>query len=85
NGKLLYLQAQAQYGSAKYDQAIQTLEQLIRSGVDTKARAKYSFMLGMAAKRTGDLVKAEEGFKAAMYGPYKPAAQTELTKLAEKG
>lgn len=85
NPKLLYMQAQAEYGSAKYSAVLSTLEKLLKSDVDTKARAKYSFMMGMAAKRTGDLAKAQEGFKAAMYGPYKPAAQTELEKLREKG
>lgn len=82
---LFSLKAQAEYGSGRYSDAVATLEKLLAAGVDTKAKAKYSFMLGMAAKRLGDYTKATEAFKNAMFGPYKPAAKVELDKIAERG
>ncbi|GAB4418892.1 MAG: hypothetical protein OHK0039_30810 [Bacteroidia bacterium] len=78
---LLYLRARAEYADRQYGKAIATLEQLLRTGLDTKSKAKYSFLLGMAAARAGQTAKAEEAFKNAMYGAYKPAAAVELRKL----
>lgn len=86
NPRLLYLQAQAEYKSGKYGATVETIKTLLKTGVDTKSKAKYSFLLGMAAKRSGDMGTAQEGFKGALYGPYKPAAKAELEKLTgEKG
>ncbi|MEZ4772346.1 MAG: tetratricopeptide repeat protein [Bacteroidia bacterium] len=84
-GSLYYLKAKAEYDSGRFREAIDTLEKLLASGVDTKAKAKYSFMLGMAAKKASDLEKAREAFKNALYGPYKPAAKIELDNITEKG
>ena len=78
------MKAKAEYNSGRYNDAIRTLEELLTAGVDTKAKAKYSFMLGMAAKKAGDYSKARDSFKNSMYGPYKPAAKIELDGLSEK-
>ncbi|MEL6676074.1 MAG: tetratricopeptide repeat protein [Bacteroidota bacterium] len=83
--KIHYLRAKAQYQSGRFREAATTLEKLLSMGVDTKSKAKYSFMLGMAAKQSADYETARDAFKNAMYGPYKPAAQIELGKLQEKG
>ncbi len=85
SAKLYYLKAKAEYSSGRNNEAISTLERLLEAGVDTKSKARYSFMLGMAAKKVSDYDKAKEAFKNAMFGPYKPAAMTELTKLEERG
>ena len=82
---MLYLKAKAEYGLGQYQDAQQTLETLLKAGVDTKSKAKYSFLLGMAAKRNGNDEKAREAFKSAMYGPFKPAAKVELDKLEGEG
>lgn len=83
-GSLYYLKAKAEYDSGRYNDAIRTLETLLSAGVDTKSKAKYNFILGMAAKKAGDYEKARDAFKNSMYGPYKPAAQIELESLTEK-
>ncbi|MDP5168635.1 MAG: tetratricopeptide repeat protein [Bacteroidia bacterium] len=82
---LFYLKAKAEYDSGRFNDAINTLEMLLAAGVDTKSKAKYSFMLGMAAKKVSDYGKAKEAFKNALYGPYKPAAMVEITKIEERG
>jgi tetratricopeptide (TPR) repeat protein len=82
---LMGMKGQAEYRSGRYNESIATIEELLRAGIDTKAKAKYSFMLGMAAKKVRDNDKARAAFKDAMYGPYKPAAKIELDKLAQKG
>lgn len=81
----LSLQARAEYGARRYQDAVNTLQELLKGGVDTKSRAKYSFMLGMAARQAGQPDLAREAFQNAMYGPYKPAAKAELDKLGERG
>lgn len=85
SASLLSMKAKAEYESGKYRDAVTTLERLLSGGVDTKSKARFSFMLGMAAKQAADNDKAIEAFKNAMYGPYKPAAKIELDKLQGKG
>lgn len=85
NAMLIAMKAKAEYSSGRYNEAITSLETLLAAGMDTKSKAKYSFMLGMAAKRVSDYEKAKMAFKNAMYGPYKPAAKIELDKLEERG
>ena len=82
SASLYYMKAKAEYNSGRYNDAIRTLETLLSAGVDTKSKAKYSFMLGMAAKKAGDMEKAREAFKSSMYGPYKPAAKIELDGIS---
>lgn len=85
SASLYYLKAKAEYSSGRHNEAISTLNRLLEAGVDTKSKARYSFMLGMASKKIGDYEAAKEAFRNAMYGPYKPAAKIELTKLEERG
>lgn len=80
NYTVLFLKAQAQYQMGQYSNSINTLESLLNNSSDAKSKAKYNFVLGMAAKNT-DVERAKNAFKAAMVGPYKPAAKNELDKL----
>ena len=84
NTRISYLKALAQYHMGQYGSAIGILENLSGSSTDNKAKAKYNFMIGMAARNT-DTEKAKSAFKAAMFGPYKPAAKNELDKLMKNG
>lgn len=81
SASLLFLKARAQYGAGRYRDAVATLDQLMAAGVDAKTKAKYSFMKGMAARRAGDNEDAKNAFQAALFGPYKPAASNELSRL----
>ncbi|MCI4669498.1 MAG: tetratricopeptide repeat protein [Bacteroidia bacterium] len=81
SSKFLAIQARAEYKSGKFDDAIKSLEMLLQGNLDSKQKAKYSFLLGMAAKKAGEMEKAKTAFKNAMYGPYKPAAELELKEL----
>lgn len=83
SNKMLYTKALSQYYLGQYDSSIGTLEVLLSSSNDNQSKAKYSFILGMAAKNT-DVEKAKGAFRSAMYGPYKPAAKSELDKLMGK-
>ena len=83
SARYLHLKAKAEYKTGRFHEAIESLEKLIAAGVDTKAKAKYNFMLGMAAKKTSDFDKARDSFNNAMYGPYKPAATVELKKISD--
>lgn len=82
NSNLMYIKALSQYKIGQYSNSINTLESLITGSTDAKAKAKYNFVLGMAAKNTSDLDLAKNAFKAAMVGPYKPAAKIEYDRLA---
>lgn len=83
NPQAVYMKAVGQYHLGQYDSAVRLLEGLVNNTSDSRAKAKYSFVLGMAAKNT-DVEKAKAAFKNAMYGPYKPAARTELDNLMGK-
>lgn len=82
---LQYMRARSEYSLGRYNDAVTTLEKLLAANVDTKSRAKYYFLMGMAAKNMSATEKAQEAFKNALYGPYKPAAQLELEKLNGRG
>jgi tetratricopeptide (TPR) repeat protein len=84
NKNLQYMRAKAQYGAGRYADAIRSAEELISSSTDQKAKARFSFLLGVAAKRNGDKDKAKVGFQGAMFGSFKPAARIELDKLSGK-
>lgn len=84
NSKVMYLKALAQYKTGEYNGSIKTLENLLSGSSDNRAKAKYNFVLGMAAKNTADTDRAKIAFKAAMVGPYKPAAKNELDRLMGK-
>jgi len=80
NSKVKYYKALSQYHTGAYGSSISTLESLLSEANDNKTKARYNFVLGMAAKNT-DQDRAKEAFRAAMYGPYKPAAKIEYDKL----
>ncbi len=80
NSKVMYFKALSQYHVGEYGGSISTLESLLSNTSDNKSKARYNFILGMAAKNT-DVDRAKEAFRAAMFGPYKPAAKIEYDKL----
>jgi tetratricopeptide (TPR) repeat protein len=81
---LLYLRAKAEYQSGRYRDAASTLESILATTSDPKAKARYNFLLGMASRRAGDSDKAEQAFRGAMFGPYKPAASIEMESLKSR-
>ena len=80
--KLMYMLAKAEYGAGRFSDASATLDKLLSASPDSKSKARYSFLKGMAARRAGDDEGAIAAFKNAMYGPYKYAAKVELEKLS---
>lgn len=84
NSRVAFLKAMAQYSLGQYAAAISTLEKLSSGSNDNASKAKYNFIIGMAARNT-DTEKAKAAFKSAMFGPYKPAAKNELDKLMNNG
>jgi len=85
NKNLQFLKARAEYESGDYSSAIADLDkQIVAAGSDAKAKAKLSFLLGMACKKSGNTDKAKQAFMGAMAGPYKPAAKIEYDKLTGK-
>ncbi|HHG84906.1 MAG TPA: tetratricopeptide repeat protein, partial [Bacteroidetes bacterium] len=83
NPKAMYYKALSQYHMGRYEGSISTLEALLSGSPNNSSKAKYQFILGMAAKNT-DVEKAKGAFRAAMYGPFKPAAKNQLDKLMGK-
>lgn len=77
-----YYKARAEFKSKNYDLAINTLEDKILLISDPKLKARYNFLIGRAAKLNGDMERARDAFKGALYGPYKAAAQQELSALS---
>lgn len=84
NKNLQYLKARALYASGRYGEAVKSAEELVAAATDQKAKSKFSFFLGMAAKKNGDTEKAKAAFGGAMFGPFKPAARMELDKMSGK-
>jgi tetratricopeptide (TPR) repeat protein len=81
---LVYNKALAQYNLGQYSGAISTLEEgLAIPNLDPNNKAKFNLLLGMAAKNT-DKERAIEAFRAASFGPFKPAAKNELDALNGK-
>ena len=78
---LLYLRAKAEYQSGRYRESSETLKSLLAGTKDPKAKARYNFLLGMSSRRSGDADAAQEAFRGAMFGPYKPAAMIEIENL----
>jgi tetratricopeptide (TPR) repeat protein len=86
NAKVLYSKALAQYELDQYASAISTLENLLaaNASADQVTKAKFNFLLGMAAKNT-DPEMAKAAFKGALFGPYKAAAKNEYDILVKGG
>lgn len=83
NPQLIYIKALSHYHLGQHSSVIGTLEPLLANTTDAATKAKYSFLIGMSAKNS-DVEKAKAMFKAAMAGPFKPAAKNELDKLMGK-
>lgn len=81
---VIYLKALSQYRLGQYNGAISSLEGLMATTTDNNTKAKYNFIIGMAARST-DVEKAKVAFKAASVGPFRPAAMNELSKLTKAG
>ena len=85
NSKIMYYKSLAQFNLGQYSASMSTAEEALTSGsLDAKSKAKFNFIIGMAAKNSSDVEKAKDAFKNAMYGPFKPAAKNELDKLVGK-
>lgn len=83
--RTIYIKALSQYHLGQFNAAISTAETgLVTTGIDANNKAKFNFLVGMAAKNT-DVEKAKTAFRSAMYGPFKPAAKSELDKLMGNG
>lgn len=85
NPNLIFLKARSEYESGRYNECISTIEDLIvkSANADPKTKAKFNFLLGLASKKLGDKDRATKAFKAALYGPYKPAAKEEIERIAK--
>ncbi len=81
NSQVMYYKAMSQYRTGNYMESISTLENLLSNTDDNKTKARYNFIIGMAARDT-DVGRAREAFRSAMFGPYKPAAKIEYDKLS---
>ena len=84
SASLLYLKAKAEYQSGRYRDAATTLQNLLAATNDPKSKARYNFLLGMASRRSGDYEDAQQAFRGAMFGPYKPAAMIEMENLKDR-
>lgn len=86
NARVLFSKAQAQFELGQFASCISTCETLLAAGAnaDQATKAKYNFLLGMAAKNT-DPEMAKGAFKAALFGAYKAAAKNEYDILIKGG
>ena len=84
NYKILYIRAFSQYKLGQYQSTISSLQAAVNSGkVQGSDKAKFNFLIGMAAKNSGDTETAKDAFKKAAGGPFKAAAMTEYEKLTK--
>jgi len=84
NNTIRFLKAKAEYKLGQYPQAISTLEALLPNEPDPNKKAPYNFVIGLAAKKSGNMDKASKAFKEAQYGTFKAAAKKELENISKK-
>ncbi len=84
NNTIRFLKAKAEYKLGQYPQAISTLEALVPTEPDANKKAPYNFVIGLAAKKSGNMDKAAKAFKEAQYGSFKAAAKKELENISKK-
>ncbi len=84
NNTIRFLKAKAEYKLGQYPQAITTLEALLPNEADPNKKAPYNFVIGLAAKKSGNMDKAAKAFKDAQYGSFKAAAKKELENISKK-
>lgn len=85
NHAILFSKAQAEYQLGNYSAAVASLERAIANAPQNRTLlASYNFLLGMAAKKAGDVNRADKAFKEANVPPFKYAAMEELKKLRQR-
>ncbi len=85
NRKILMMKAQSLYQLGQYRQAVAAAEQAAANAPDSpSAKAKYYFLIGLAAKKAGDAAKAKEAFENAAHGSFKYASKEEAKSLGAR-
>ncbi|MCX7606731.1 MAG: tetratricopeptide repeat protein [Bacteroidia bacterium] len=81
----LLLKAQALYLLGRYGEAISTTERLIPLlGTDAAKTSQAYFLLGLAARKSGQTEKAREAFGKVTHSSFKVAAKVEADKLSAR-
>lgn len=81
----LLLKAQSQYLLGRYAEAIATLERTIPIlGTDAARVSQAYFLMGLAARKAGQIDKARDAFGKVTFSRFKPAAKVELDKLSAR-
>ncbi len=81
----LQYKAQALYLLGRYGETISTLERLIPIlGTDAAKTSQAYFLMGLAARKSGNIEKAKEAFGKVTFPTFKAAAKVELDKLGAR-
>ncbi|MCS7297046.1 MAG: tetratricopeptide repeat protein [Bacteroidia bacterium] len=81
----LLLKAQALYLLGRYGEVISTLERTIPLlGTDAAKTSQAYFLMGLAARKGGQVDKARDAFGKVAYPRFRVAAKVELDKLAAR-
>ncbi|GIV24091.1 MAG: hypothetical protein KatS3mg025_1750 [Bacteroidia bacterium] len=81
----LLLKAQSLYLLGRYGEAISTVERLIPTlGTDAARLSQAYFLMGLAARKAGQIDKAREAFGKVAHPGFKVAAKVELDKLSAR-
>lgn len=83
NVAVLYTKAQSEYHDRKYGACVSSLEKVVsKIRTSESNKAKYYFLMGLAAEKSGDRTKAQDAFnKAAASRAFKYAATVESKSL----
>lgn len=76
------MKSQALYQLGQYQAAIQAAQTGMSAITGEPNQAVYQFVIGMSAKKAGDVATAKAAFEKAKFGAFKFAATTELQSLA---
>jgi tetratricopeptide (TPR) repeat protein len=76
------MKAQALYQLGQYQAAIQAAQTGMAAITGEPQQAVYQFVIGMSAKKAGDVATARTAFGKAKFGPFKYAAGVELAAIA---
>ncbi len=81
----LQYKAQALYLAGRYGEAISTLERLIPLlGTDAMKTSQAYFLMGLAARKSGNIEKAKDALGKVTFPTFKAAARVELDKLGAR-
>lgn len=86
DSKIHFMKAQCEYKLGQYANCIASLETALKGMPDNTApdkKALYYFVMGRAAKKSGNNDKAKEAFAKASFGAFKAAAQAEAQGLTK--